>query len=114
MPESYVSSAKKAAKEIGKKDAYVVTNTRSSMDPFLTYSEERDLREKVWKKYYSRGDNGDKYDNNKIITKILKLRDERVELMGYDNYAEWRLQNRMAKNPRKRNGSFNASLAKSD
>nr|WP_238141047.1 M3 family metallopeptidase [Psychroflexus sp. S27] len=99
LPESYVSSAKKAAKEIGKKDAYVVTNTRSSMDPFLTYSEERDLREKVWKKYYSRGDNGDKYDNNKIITKILKLRDERVELMGYDNYAEWRLQNRMAKNP---------------
>lgn len=100
LPESYISSAKKAAKEIGKKDAYVVTNTRSSMDPFLTYSEERDLREKVWKKYYSRGDNGDKYDNNKIITKILKLRDERVELMGYDNYAEWRLQNRMAKNPK--------------
>lgn len=98
LPESYISSAKKAAKEIGKKDAYVVTNTRSSMNPFLTYSEERDLREKVWKKYYSRGDNGDKYDNNKIITKILKLRDERVELMGYDNYAEWRLQNRMAKN----------------
>lgn len=99
LPKSYISTAKKAAKEIGKKDAYVVTNTRSSMDPFLTYSEERDLREKVWKKYYSRGDNGDKYDNNKIITKILKLRDERVELMGYDNYAEWRLQNRMAKNP---------------
>ena len=69
------------------------------MDPFLTYSTERDLREKVWRTYYSRGDNGDEYDNNAIIAQILKLRHERVQLLGYANYGEWRLQNRMAKHP---------------
>ena len=69
------------------------------MDQFLTYSDERELREKVWNNYYSRGDNADENDNNEIIAQILKLRDERVELMGYDNYAQWRLQNRMAKTP---------------
>ena len=99
LPESYVKSAAQAAAERGKQGKYAVTNTRSSMDPFLTYSTERELREKVWNNYYSRGDNGDEYDNNKIIKKILELRDERVELLGYDNYAQWRLQNRMAKNP---------------
>ncbi|SHF52078.1 peptidyl-dipeptidase Dcp Metallo peptidase. MEROPS family M03A [Salegentibacter echinorum] len=99
LPESYVKSAASAAEARGKKGKYAVTNTRSSMDPFLTYSDKRDLREKVWNNYYSRGDNNDEYDNNEIIKKILKLRDERVELMGYDNFAQWRLQNRMAKNP---------------
>ena len=99
LPESYVKSAAQAAEERGEKGKFAVTNTRSSMDPFLTYSTERELREKVWKNYYSRGDNGDEYDNNEIVKQILKLRDERVELLGYDNYAEWRLQNRMAKNP---------------
>ncbi len=99
LPESYIKSAAQAAEERGEKGKYAVTNTRSSMDPFLTYSTERELREKVWKNYYSRGDNNDEYDNNEIVKKILKLRDERVELLGYDNYAEWRLQNRMAKNP---------------
>jgi peptidyl-dipeptidase Dcp len=69
------------------------------MDPFLTYSNERELRKQVWTNYYARGDNGDEYDNNENIAKILKLRRERVELLGYKNYAEWRLQNRMAKNP---------------
>jgi peptidyl-dipeptidase Dcp len=69
------------------------------MDPFLTYSTERELRKKVWTNYYSRGDNGDEYDNNELIAKILKLRRERVELLGYDNYAQWRLQDRMAKTP---------------
>ena len=99
LPQSFINSAKKTAEEMGKDDKYAITNTRSSMDPFLTYSNERELREKVWRNYYSRGDNADEYDNNEIIKKILKLRDERVELLGYDNYAQWRLQNRMAKNP---------------
>ncbi|GAA4321357.1 M3 family metallopeptidase [Pontixanthobacter gangjinensis] len=99
LPESYIKSAAQAAAERGKEGKYAVTNTRSSMDPFLTYSTERELREKVWNNYYSRGDNGDEYDNNEIVKKILELRDERVELLGYDNYAQWRLQNRMAKNP---------------
>lgn len=99
LPESYIKSAAKAASDRGYEGKYAVTNTRSSMDPFLTYSTVRDLREKVWTNYYSRGDNADEYDNNELIKQILKLRDERVELLGYDNYAQWRLQNRMAKNP---------------
>ena len=69
------------------------------MDPFLTYSTERDLRKQVWTNYYSRGDNNDEYDNKEIIAEILKLRRERVELLGHKNYAEWRLQDRMAKTP---------------
>jgi len=99
LPESYVKSAAKAAEDRDHKGSYAVTNTRSSMDPFLTYSTERELREKVWKNYYSRGDNNDEFDNKETIQRILKLRDERVELLGFDNYAQWRLQNRMAKNP---------------
>ena len=69
------------------------------MSPFLTYSEERDLREVVWNNYYSRGDNGGEHDNNAVISEIVKLRDERVGLLGYDNYAQWRLENRMAGTP---------------
>ncbi len=99
LPESFVAAAKAAAEERGQKDKYAITNTRSSMDPFLTFSDERKLREKVWRTYYSRGDNGDEHDNNAIIAEIVKLRDERVALLGYDNYAAWRLQNRMAKTP---------------
>ncbi|SDG57669.1 M3 family metallopeptidase [Psychroflexus sediminis] len=99
LSDSFVKSAKKEAEQQGKPDQYAIVNTRSSMDPFLTYSEERDLREKVWKNYYSRGDNADEYDNNKLIKEILSLRDERVELLGYENFAQWRLQDRMAKNP---------------
>ncbi|WP_040506713.1 M3 family metallopeptidase [Gillisia limnaea] len=99
LPESFVKASAKAANDRGEEGKYAITNTRSSMDPFLTYSDERELREKVWRNYYSRGDNKDEFDNNKIISEILKLRDERVALMGYENYAQWRLQNRMAKNP---------------
>lgn len=100
LSESFIAAAKIAATERGRDGEYAITNTRSSMDPFLTYSNERDLREKVWRTYYSRGDNNDEYDNNQVIAKILKLRHERVQLLGYNNYAEWRLQDRMAKNPK--------------
>ncbi len=99
LSDSYISSSAKIATDNGQEGSYAVTNTRSSMDPFLTYSNERELRKQVWANYYARGDNGDEYDNNEIIAKILKLRRERVELLGYKNYADWRLQNRMAKNP---------------
>ncbi len=99
LPDSFVSAAAAAASERGREGEYAVTNTRSSMDPFLTYSTERPLREKVWRTYYDRGDNGDDYDNNAIIAEILQLRDERVGLLGYDNYAQWRLEDRMAKTP---------------
>ncbi len=99
LPDSFAASAKAAAEQRGRPGEYAITNTRSSMDPFLTFSDERSLREKVWRTYYSRGDNGGEHDNNAIIAEIVKLRDERVGLLGYDNYAAWRLQNRMAKTP---------------
>ena len=99
LSESFINSAAKIASDKEHEGEYAITNTRSSMDPFLTYSTERELRKQVWNNYYSRGDNGDEFDNNNIIAQILKLRKERVGLMGYENYADWRLQDRMAKNP---------------
>ncbi len=99
LSDSFIQAAASAAAERGRDGEYAITNTRSSMDPFLTFSDERDLREQVWRTYYSRGDNGDEHDNNAIIAEILQLRDERVALLGYDNYASWRLENRMAKTP---------------
>ena len=79
--------------------AGIIINTRSSVDPFLTYSERRDLREKVWKMFVNRGDNGDKNDNNATISQILQLRAERAKLLGYPTHAHWRLENAMAKTP---------------
>ena len=99
LSDSFVKAAAAAAKQRGKDGQYAITNTRSSMSPFLTYSTERGLRETVWRTYYSRGDNGDEFDNNAIIAEILQLRNERVGLLGYDNYAQWRLENRMAGSP---------------
>ena len=99
LSDGFIKSAKKIAQDKGFEDKFAITNTRSSMDPFLTYSTEREIREVVWKNYYSRGDNGVEFDNNQIIAEILKLRKERVGLLGHDNYAEWRLQDRMAKKP---------------
>ncbi|MCL7971524.1 MAG: M3 family metallopeptidase, partial [marine benthic group bacterium] len=99
LPEAFAAAAAAAAADRGREGEYAITNTRSSMDPFLTFSDERELREQVWRTYYSRGDNGDEHDNNALIPRILELRNERVQLLGYDNYAAWRLENRMAKEP---------------
>ncbi|GAA0853784.1 M3 family metallopeptidase [Aliiglaciecola litoralis] len=99
LPESFVTAAASAAAQRGQEGKYAITNTRSSMDPFLTYSTERELRKEVWETYYSRGNNGDQFDNNELIKQILTLRHERIKLLGYDNYSQWRLEDRMAKNP---------------
>ena len=99
LPDGVKQAAASAAESRGHKGKWAVLNTRSSMDPFLTYSDRRDLREKVWRTYYSRGDNGDAHDNNKIITEILKLRAERARLLGYPTHAHWRVENTMAKTP---------------
>ncbi|MDM7862276.1 M3 family metallopeptidase [Alteromonas sp. ASW11-36] len=99
LPESFVSASAAAATQRGNEGKYAITNTRSSMDPFLTYSTNRELREQVWNTYYNRGDNGDEFDNNAIIKQLLTLRHERVQLLGFENYAQWRLQDRMAKTP---------------
>ena len=99
LPESVVSAMAKAAKDRGQAGKWAVTNTRSSMDPFLTYADNRKLREQVWRTYYNRGDNGDKYDNNTIIAEILKLRAVRAKMLGYETHAHWRLEPTMAKTP---------------
>jgi peptidyl-dipeptidase Dcp len=99
LPADVRDAAAAAAKEKGKAGQFAISNTRSSMDPFLTYSDRRDLREKVWRTYYSRGDNGDAHDNNATIKKILKLRAERAKLLGYPTHAHWRVENAMAKTP---------------
>ncbi|MGB3726399.1 MAG: M3 family metallopeptidase [Glaciecola sp.] len=99
LPESFKKAAAKMATDRGQDGMYAITNTRSSMDPFLTYSTDRDLRQRVWETYYSRGNNGDEYDNSDNIKQILTLRHERISLLGFDNYAQWRLEDRMAKTP---------------
>ena len=99
LSDDYVNAAKAAAEERDHAGEYAVTNTRSSMGPFLTFSTERALREQVWRTYYSRGDNGDAYDNNANIAEILKLRMERANLLGFDNYAAFNLDSKMAKTP---------------
>jgi peptidyl-dipeptidase Dcp len=99
LPASLVSAAKAAATERGLPDKWVIVNTRSSVDPFLTVSARRDLREAVWKKFKSRGDNGDANDTKAIITRIVKLRADRAQLLGYRTHAHWRMSDTMAKDP---------------
>src|SRR5687768_13476097 len=83
LPLSVKNAAAEQANEKDMKGKWVIANTRSSVDPFLTYSGKRALRAKAWKMFVSRGDNGDDHDNNEIITEILKLRRERAKLLGY-------------------------------
>jgi peptidyl-dipeptidase Dcp len=99
LAESLRAAAAAAAESRGYKGKGAVLNTRSSVEPFLTYSDRRDLRERVWRTFYDRGDNGDARDNNAAITEILKLRAERARLLGYATHAHWRLENAMAKTP---------------
>ncbi|MDZ4759511.1 MAG: M3 family metallopeptidase [Alphaproteobacteria bacterium] len=99
LPASFVASAKTEAETRGRTEEIAITNTRSSVDPFLTYATDRGLRETVWRTFYSRGDNGGATDNNAVIAKILQLRHERVKLLGYATYADWQLQNNMAPSP---------------
>ncbi len=99
LPQSVREAAAQAAADKKVKDAWVIRNTRSSIDPFLTYSENRGLREKAWRMFVDRGDNGGARDNNAIITEILQLRAERAKLLGYETHAHWRLEPQMAKTP---------------
>lgn len=99
LPDAVRKAAAAAAEEKGQKGKWVITNTRSSAEPFLTYAARRDLREKVWRMWISRGDNNDKHDNKKIIQEILALRAERAKLLGYPTHAHYRLEDSMAKTP---------------
>ena len=99
LPASLVAAAAAAAQARNEPGAWVITNTRSSIDPFLTYSTRRDLRERAWRMFVNRGDNGGAHDNNAAITEILRLRAERATLLGYPTHAHWRLENAMAGTP---------------
>ncbi|MBA3805463.1 MAG: M3 family metallopeptidase [Acidobacteria bacterium] len=99
LPQSVRDAATAAATAKKMPGDWVIMNTRSSIDPFLTYSDRRDLREKAWRMFVNRGDSGGEHDNNAIITEILQLRAERAKLLGFPTHAHWRLQNTMAKTP---------------
>jgi peptidyl-dipeptidase Dcp len=99
LPQSIIDGMAETAKAQGRPGKWAVLNTRSAADPFLTYSENRALREKVWRAFVNRGDNGDAEDNNAIIAETLKLRAERSKLLGYPTYAHWAIERQMAKTP---------------
>jgi len=99
LPQSVRDAGAASAITRKQPGAWVIMNTRSSVEPFLTYSDRRELREKVWRMFVMRGDNGDEHDNNAVITQILQLRAERAKLLGYQTHAHWRLENAMAKTP---------------
>jgi peptidyl-dipeptidase Dcp len=99
LPPALVDSARAAATDRKLPGKWVIVNTRSSVDPFLTFSSRRDLRERVWKKFKSRGDNGDQNDTKTTIARIVKLRAERAKLLGFPSHAHWRMVDTMAKEP---------------
>jgi peptidyl-dipeptidase Dcp len=99
LPDSLVAAAKAAAGERGMAGKAIVTLSRSSVEPFLKSSQRRDLREKVYKAFIARGDNGNANDNNDVIVEILALREESAKLLGYPTYAAYRLEDSMARTP---------------
>ncbi len=99
LPESFRTAAAADAERRGLPGCWVIANTRSSVEPFLTYAERRDLREQVWRRFISRGDHPGERDNKPLITEILRLRAERARLLGYPSHAHWRLENQMARTP---------------
>jgi peptidyl-dipeptidase Dcp len=100
LPDSFVASLKSAATAKGKQ-GWAVVNTRSAVQPLLENSTNRALREKVWRAFISRGDNGDANDTNKTIAEILKLRQDRATLLGFKTHANYRMADTMAKDPAK-------------
>lgn len=101
LPDSLVASYHAAAAEKKLDGKWIVVNTRSSVDPFLTSSSRRDLREKVWKAFKDRGDNPGENNTNTTIAKIVKLRADRAKLLGYASHAHWRMSDTMAVDPKK-------------
>ncbi len=98
LPDSVKAVAKAAAAE-RKLPGFAIVNTRSAVDPVLTYATDRALREKVWRAFVNRGDNGDANDTNATIAQIVKLRADRAHLLGFKTHADWRMQDTMAKTP---------------
>jgi peptidyl-dipeptidase Dcp len=99
LSDTFIAAAKAAAEERSMPGKAIVTLSRSSVEPFLQTSTRRDLREKVFKAFIARGDNGNANDNNAVILEILKLREESAKLLGYPTFAAYRLEDSMAKTP---------------
>jgi peptidyl-dipeptidase Dcp len=100
LPESYVAAIQAAAKAKGQ-TGWAVVNTRSAVQPLLENSTRRDLREKVWRAFTMRGDNQNANDTNATIAEILKLRQQRAEILGFPTHAHYRMADTMAKDPNK-------------
>jgi peptidyl-dipeptidase Dcp len=99
LPDTFVAAAEAAAAERGMEGKAIVTLSRSFVEPFLKSSARRDLREKLFKAFIARGDNGNANDNNAAIGEILSLREESAKLLGFATFAAYRLEDSMAKTP---------------
>jgi peptidyl-dipeptidase Dcp len=100
LSDSLRAAARSAAEERGVDNAWVITLSRSLIVPFLTQSTRRDLREQAFKAWTARGDHAGPNDNKPIAREILALRNEQARLMGYTNYADYALADRMAQRPK--------------
>ncbi|WP_433765310.1 M3 family metallopeptidase [Flavobacterium ginsenosidimutans] len=101
LPEEFKNAAIAEAKERNLNILGCIGNTRSSIEPFLTFSNRRNLREKAFEIFVKRGDNKNENDTNETLVSILKLRAEKAKILGFDNFAQWSLSNKMAKDPQK-------------
>jgi peptidyl-dipeptidase Dcp len=100
LPEVAIDTAAETAAKRGHKGKWVFTLHKPSLIPFLQYSHQRELREKMFKGYINRGNHGDELDNKGIIINILSLRDERAKMFGFKNHAEYQLDQNMSRNPK--------------
>ena len=99
LPESVIAAAATTAKNKGLEGKWVFTLHNPSRLPFLQYSERRELREALLKAYINRGDNDNEFDNKAIINKMVNYRIERSNLLGYNTFADYALENKMAQTP---------------
>lgn len=99
LPDNMIAAYAAAAAGREHDGQWAIVNTRSSVDPFLTFSSNRALRERVYRAFKSRGDNGDSSDTNAIITEIVRLRAERAQLLGFATHANFRMDDTMAHDP---------------
>lgn len=99
LPDNIIEASGQLAKDFNLNDSYVFTLNRSSIVPFLTFSKNRRLRQEIYSAFINRCNNNNKYDNNDIFLKIIKLRKEKAELLGFNSYAELVMSSNMKKNP---------------
>ncbi|MBL4786447.1 MAG: M3 family metallopeptidase [Cohaesibacteraceae bacterium] len=99
LPDFLIAAALQAGSDRGHENKYVITLSRSSIEPFLQFSSRRDLREKSFKGWIARGENGGEHDNRQLVAQTLKLREERARLLGFENFAAFKIDDQMARTP---------------